>query len=307
MKHFQVRKAFTLIELLVVIAIIAILAAILFPVFAQAKEAAKKTSCLSNLKQIGTSMHLYTNDSDDVLFPYRTVASGNYQYNLFWQDPNVGTGACAGNSSADRQPYVQLLYPYTKNYDLFKDQDTKGIWGESAWVNVQPNGASTGNCSYGGQNSYAINKFAFQPVSSVGSASGLNWSQMAETAKTVIMVDANYYEELPMFTDLQGNVIYQGQLNGQPAFNATAQGYFFDWTDIGNGDGAMNNSNASTPVNTAAGIAAEIAIIKTRHGGKLNFVAGDSHAKNMDATVLLQDEIAEPNDSWWDPYKQGVK
>jgi prepilin-type N-terminal cleavage/methylation domain-containing protein/prepilin-type processing-associated H-X9-DG protein len=59
-------KAFTLIELLVVIAIIAILAAILFPVFAQAKEAAKATQCLSNTKQIGTATMLYLNDFDDV-------------------------------------------------------------------------------------------------------------------------------------------------------------------------------------------------------------------------------------------------
>lgn len=60
------KKAFTLIELLVVIAIIAILAAILFPVFAQAKEAAKKTQSLNNVKQIGTGMHLYMQDNDDV-------------------------------------------------------------------------------------------------------------------------------------------------------------------------------------------------------------------------------------------------
>ena len=63
------RKAFTLIELLVVIAIIAILAAILFPVFAQAKEAAKKTSCLSNTKQLDLGVILYANDYDDVLMP----------------------------------------------------------------------------------------------------------------------------------------------------------------------------------------------------------------------------------------------
>ena len=60
-------RAFTLIELLVVIAIIAILAAILFPVFAQAKEAAKKTQCLSNLKQIGLGATMYATDSDDLL------------------------------------------------------------------------------------------------------------------------------------------------------------------------------------------------------------------------------------------------
>jgi prepilin-type N-terminal cleavage/methylation domain-containing protein len=59
-------KAFTLIELLVVIAIIAILAAILFPVFAQAKAAAKKTADLSNMKQSALAAQIYSGDSDDV-------------------------------------------------------------------------------------------------------------------------------------------------------------------------------------------------------------------------------------------------
>ena len=63
----QINRAFTLIELLVVIAIIAILAAILFPVFAQAKFAAKKTVDLSNTKQIGTATKIYLGDSDDVM------------------------------------------------------------------------------------------------------------------------------------------------------------------------------------------------------------------------------------------------
>ncbi len=63
----KLKRAFTLIELLVVIAIIAILAAILFPVFAQAKDAAKKTQSLSNVKQIGLTSIMYAGDSDDVV------------------------------------------------------------------------------------------------------------------------------------------------------------------------------------------------------------------------------------------------
>src|ERR1043165_6386719 len=64
------KNAFTLIELLVVIAIIAILAAILFPVFAQAREAARKTSCLSNIKQTGLAMLMYVQDYDERFVPW---------------------------------------------------------------------------------------------------------------------------------------------------------------------------------------------------------------------------------------------
>ena len=65
MKSKQYRRGFTLIELLVVIAIIAILAAILFPVFARARENARRSSCLSNMKQIGLGMMQYSQDNDE--------------------------------------------------------------------------------------------------------------------------------------------------------------------------------------------------------------------------------------------------
>jgi prepilin-type N-terminal cleavage/methylation domain-containing protein/prepilin-type processing-associated H-X9-DG protein len=67
MSRAHKRNGFTLIELLVVIAIIAILAAILFPVFAQARESARRTTCLSNLKQIGLAMHMYIQDYDEMI------------------------------------------------------------------------------------------------------------------------------------------------------------------------------------------------------------------------------------------------
>src|SRR6185503_5150325 len=91
------RGAFTLIELLVVIAIIAILAAILFPVFAQAKEAAKKTATLAQYKQVGTASQIYLSDYDDLYpltIPANTTAGGLY-YNNVWAVPNGWTSSGA--------------------------------------------------------------------------------------------------------------------------------------------------------------------------------------------------------------------
>ncbi|MBQ0105205.1 MAG: DUF1559 domain-containing protein [Armatimonadetes bacterium] len=79
------KKGFTLIELLVVIAIIAILAAILFPVFAQAREKARQTSCLSNLKNLGTAIMLYVDDNHET-YPgsYTDLGDGNKYGYYFW-------------------------------------------------------------------------------------------------------------------------------------------------------------------------------------------------------------------------------
>lgn len=124
---FEMRRthAFTLIELLVVIAIIAILAAILFPVFAQAKVAAKKTAALSNIKQQGTSAMIYLADYDDKMpSAYATYNSGAtfrywYQYAATvpagWPSPAYGY-----IESEDMIQWANATQPYRKNYAMLE-------------------------------------------------------------------------------------------------------------------------------------------------------------------------------------------
>lgn len=107
-------RAFTLIELLVVIAIIAILAAILFPVFAQAREQARQTVCSSNVRQIGLAARMYVQDYDE-MFPIF------YAYNTKAPD-----GARAWSGDPLHKGVELLVLPYTKNKDIFRCPNDQG-------------------------------------------------------------------------------------------------------------------------------------------------------------------------------------
>jgi len=114
------RRAFTLIELLVVIAIIAILAAILFPVFAQAKDAAKQTQCVSNTKQTALAGLMYAGDFDDTLPRHDNNGSCGYGESPCdtpdWGDFRFPTGGTA--KSGENVMYFGAIQPYVKNVQM---------------------------------------------------------------------------------------------------------------------------------------------------------------------------------------------
>jgi len=113
------RKGFTLIELLVVIAIIAILAAILFPVFAQARENARKASCQSNLKQLGTAFMMYKQDYDE-RYPFggwlpNSLGTWEWQNTIAPYVKNKGVYRCPSSSELDENPANPTEWHWNRN------------------------------------------------------------------------------------------------------------------------------------------------------------------------------------------------
>lgn len=198
------KSAFTLIELLVVIAIIAILAAILFPVFAQAKAAAKKTSALSNLKQNATAVAMYLSDSDGV-------------YPLVAYDTRAGKALLAPPGAVVYAVY-DAIGPYTKNLDIFLDPaDPKAIdWKGKVLASIGCVPAA--NIAFA---SFAPNFRVFEDTLIAAPAGNrnpaLNESKVPRPAETTMFFSATYYTTGTVNPDFVGT---------DPVVNSDANPYF---------------------------------------------------------------------------------
>lgn len=159
--HSRNSRAFTLIELLVVIAIIAILAAILFPVFARARENARRASCQSNMKQLGLGMMQYNQDYDEKM-PNGVLTSG-------WGTIHLGMG------------WGGQLYPYTKSVQVYKcpSDSTKMVgtfaanssvvsYAYNAGINSPNGGTETSPKALAALNSTAKTVVLFEVANSTG-------------------------------------------------------------------------------------------------------------------------------------------
>jgi prepilin-type N-terminal cleavage/methylation domain-containing protein len=267
-------KAFTLIELLVVIAIIAILAAILFPVFAQAKLAAKKTSALSNVKQTTLGVIMYTGDYDD-MYP-------------------MGSGACwwyptDGGWSLDTRPYI-------KNLEILRTpDDSKSKSGWQGWLTTHENGipisfAANGLIRWNGSSNENFGLMTMVQNQAVTRCGPQNW--MGNTI--VNSTSVNNVSDTIMLA-----VRYKSQLTwGTGDFIAGV-----DWWDWTGHAGLLPDGSRDGSAYTVNGV---VHNQNNRHGavnagfaGKSVFSFADGSAKALDPVATNPDETNRPNDNKW--------
>lgn len=158
-------KAFTLIELLVVIAIIAILAAILFPVFSKAKEAAKRTACMSHMRQLATAVQLYL-DSNDNAFPMAT------NYGVPNDDPY--------------KIWTAQVYPFVNDKQVFICPGSEGVFGDTWATRGALNVGYSGVTAYDPQGCVEgqVNTFGCEGFTTVALA-----GKIEETSRTALFAD----------------------------------------------------------------------------------------------------------------------
>jgi len=274
----RIRKhAFTLIELLVVIAIIAILAAILFPVFAQAKLAAKKTQSLSNIKQTGLGVVMYMNDYDDA-FP---VGAGN-----------EGIYAIAGGWSVDTQPYIKSLALLRDPTDPVP-KDTWATW----YIYFNPVSISYASNGYlddlgSGWAQYGV----------IGFDNTSGWNPPLTQLNPTSTVVTQPGDTIMMASRFDGNNVFLDgdMMSGQNWWDSTGAGLLPDGTRDGTAYYAPNYATGAPYLvnqnNRNGAIACPYA-----NNGVFSFC--DGHAKALNPVSTNPNPVATPQLNQWNAYR----
>jgi len=249
------KRGFTLIELLVVIAIIAILAAILFPVFAQAREKARAISCLSNLKQIGLAVTMYTQDYDET-------------------EPN------GYNKWGSENGWACQVFPYVKSVGAFACPDDSSVGNASV--------GEVKSTSYGLNSNFGINPWPAPATVPMG----VGLSTFGSPAKTVMLFEvanANWVDiTAPFGSGGPSGSNWSGYGNWDGFFNGMSP----TGNGMGNPGADPGGSNAGTGatslkyatgymINSFKGTApaSSFAAATGRHQNGANYLMADTHAK----------------------------
>jgi prepilin-type N-terminal cleavage/methylation domain-containing protein/prepilin-type processing-associated H-X9-DG protein len=277
------RKGFTLIELLVVIAIIAILAAILFPVFAQAREKARQISCLSNMKQVGLAIIQYQQDADET---YPGGVDNNWQ-----------------------NAWPSTIQPYVKTLKVFycPDDSKAGTIASTPFNGTNLSYASNGYVGWTGTENKEMGLMGGSCENTTPSNCGWTWiadlvrtdASVVSPAATILLAEKNSDDVIKA----------DGGGDGVESFanlNSTIQGGVWSWDDPDDIPNGTKSGTAAYPNNTSGAVS-------TKHGGGkyANFLFADGHAKamipaqtNPHPNANIDSNDTQSLDNMWDADRQ---
>jgi prepilin-type N-terminal cleavage/methylation domain-containing protein/prepilin-type processing-associated H-X9-DG protein len=270
------RSGFTLIELLVVIAIIAILAAILFPVFAQAREKARQASCLSNTKQLGLGNLMYVQDYDEVFPIGRTWANA------------PGGGFHPG--------WANVIEPYMKNIGILRCASDSGSDAATApssalgpWMSYGANALCGGYAGVSDNSNIGV--FGCGMPWAARTETGVSMASMTRPADTIMLAEKHS-------NDCAATLTPGWNLN-RPLFHPTsmflwdpvATSDFYGWIG-GNIPNGTRNRAAAYPNSINGGVSA-------KHSGMANFIFTDGHSKAFRPEQTNPDPVNRPLDNMW--------